>query len=97
MQAGKTDPPVTDAIRQRGHHTRSKRADLLDPMSGPPIAQAPGRRRHRSMRGVITNKDVVRNLGLIFREFGAGCFLRCLWVVATRRSTTFLEVVAHHR
>jgi hypothetical protein len=49
------------------------------------------------MRGVITNRDVVRNLGLIFREFGAGCFLRCLWVVATRRRTTFLEVVTHHR
>ena len=49
------------------------------------------------MRGVITNRDVVKNLGLILREFGAGTFLRCLWVVATRRSTTFLEVVNHHR
>jgi hypothetical protein len=97
MRAGKTDPPSTDLIRQHGRRTRSKRSDLLGPMAGPPIAQATEGRRCRSMRGVITNKDVVRNLGLIFREFGAGCFLRCLWVVATRRSTTFLEVVTHHR
>jgi hypothetical protein len=45
------------------------------------------------VRGIITNRDVVRHLGLIYREFGAGCLLRCLWVVATRRTTTFLEVV----
>jgi hypothetical protein len=48
-----------------------------------------------SMRGIITNRDVVRHLGLIYREFGVGCLLRCLWVVATRRTTTFLEVVNH--
>jgi hypothetical protein len=46
------------------------------------------------MRGVITNRDVVRHLGLIYREFGAGCVLRCLWVLATRRTTTFLEVMS---
>ncbi len=46
------------------------------------------------MRGVITNRDVVRNLGLIYREFGTRCMFRCLWVLATRRTTTFLDVVA---
>ena len=45
------------------------------------------------MRGVITNRDVVRNLGLIYREFGTRCVFRCLWVLATRRTTTFLDVV----
>ena len=44
------------------------------------------------MRGVITNRDVVRHLGLIYREFGTRMF-RCLWVLATRRTTTFLDVV----
>jgi hypothetical protein len=47
------------------------------------------------MRGVITNRDVVRHLGLIYREFGTRCVFRCLWVLATRRTTTFLDVVTH--
>ncbi|HUM09481.1 MAG TPA: hypothetical protein VLT82_00875 [Myxococcaceae bacterium] len=46
------------------------------------------------MRGVITNRDVVRHLGLIYREFGTRCVFRCLWVLATRRTTTFLDVVS---
>jgi len=46
-----------------------------------------------TMRGVITNRDVVRHLGLIYREFGTRCMFRCLWVLATRRTTTFLDVV----
>jgi len=49
------------------------------------------------MRGVITNRDVMRHLGLIYREFGTRCMFRCLWVLATRRTTTFLDVVSHHR
>jgi hypothetical protein len=44
------------------------------------------------MRGVITHREVVRNLGLIAREFGLGCLLRCLYACAVRRETTFLEV-----
>jgi hypothetical protein len=47
------------------------------------------------MRGVITNREVVRHLGLILREFGTRCAFRCLWALATRRSTTFLELVSH--
>ena len=49
------------------------------------------------VRGVITNREVLQNLGLIYREFGVGCLARCLWVVMTRKSTTFLEVVLPHR
>ncbi len=32
--------------------------------------------------------------GLIYREFGTRCMFRCLWVLATRRTTTFLDVVS---
>ena len=39
------------------------------------------------MRGVITGRDVVTHLGLIYREFGTGCVARCLWVLLSRRST----------
>ena len=44
------------------------------------------------MRGVITGREVLENLGLIYREFGPACLLRCLWVLLRGRSTTFLEV-----
>ena len=44
------------------------------------------------MRGVITGREVLENLGLIYREFGAAILLRCLWVLVSGRSTTFLEV-----
>jgi hypothetical protein len=45
-----------------------------------------------AMRGVITGREVLENLGLIYREFGAACLLRCLWAIVRGRSTTFLEV-----
>ena len=44
------------------------------------------------MVGVITGREVVHNAGVICHEFGVGCFLRCMWVVASRKQTTFLEV-----
>ncbi len=44
------------------------------------------------MQGVITTKDVLANLGLIWREFGAGCLLRCLLTLVSGKPTTFLEV-----
>ena len=44
------------------------------------------------MRGVITNRDVVANLGLVWREFGMLCAVKCLFVVLSRRQTTFLDV-----
>ena len=47
------------------------------------------------MRGVITGREVVSNLGLIYREFGPSCVLRCLWALVSGKSTTFLEVVCH--
>ncbi len=45
------------------------------------------------MRGLITNRDVLRNLTVIWREFGLLCLLRCVWVMLDRQQTTFLDVV----
>jgi hypothetical protein len=50
----------------------------------------------RAMRGIITGCDVVRNLGIIYREFGARCLVRCLWVLTIGKRTTFLEVISQH-
>ena len=48
------------------------------------------------MRGVITSRDVLTNVGLIFREFGPRCLLRCLKAIVTSRPTTFLDVAFSH-
>jgi len=42
--------------------------------------------------GVITTRDVLKNLPLIWREFGTVCALRCLRAVVKRERTTFLDV-----
>jgi hypothetical protein len=44
------------------------------------------------MHGVITTRDVVVNLGLIWREFGPACAMRCLIALVRGRTTTFLDV-----
>lgn len=44
------------------------------------------------MQGVITSRDVLRHLPLIWREFGTGCMLRCLGALLSRRTCTFLEL-----
>ena len=44
------------------------------------------------MLGVITLRDVMAHLGLIRREFGSLCVMRCLLAALSRRRTTFLEV-----
>jgi hypothetical protein len=44
------------------------------------------------MRGVITLRDVLAHTGLVLREFGAGCLVRCLLAAVRRRPTTFLEL-----
>jgi hypothetical protein len=53
-------------------------------------------RRIRAMRGIITGRDVVRHVGIIYREFGARCLVRCLWVLAIGKQTTFLDVISQH-
>ncbi|NVJ10473.1 hypothetical protein HUW63_35360 [Myxococcus sp. AM001] len=44
------------------------------------------------MHGVITLRDVVANVGVVLREFGAGCVVRCFVASLRRRRTTFLEI-----
>ncbi|MBJ6762334.1 hypothetical protein JGU66_16310 [Myxococcaceae bacterium JPH2] len=44
------------------------------------------------MRGVITLRDVLANLGVVFREFGPLCVARCVVASLCRRRTTFLEI-----
>ncbi len=44
------------------------------------------------MLGVITTRDVILNAGLIAREFGLKCLVRCAVVVVRRKPTTFLAV-----
>ncbi len=44
------------------------------------------------MRGVITLRDVLANLGLVTREFGARCVVRCLLASLRRQQTTFLDI-----
>ena len=41
--------------------------------------------------GVITTRDVLRNSGVILREFGAAAYLRCCLAIVLRRRTTFLH------
>ena len=49
------------------------------------------------MRGVIGTKEVVTNFGVIWREFGPRCALRCAAAVLCRRPTTFLEIAFARR
>ena len=44
------------------------------------------------MRGVITGRDVVANLGVVWREFGPRCVLRCLVACVLGRRETFLSL-----
>lgn len=44
------------------------------------------------MVGVITTRDVIWNAGLIAREFGLACLVRCVLVLLAGKPTTFLEV-----
>lgn len=44
------------------------------------------------MRGVITGRDVLANMGLVLSEFGMICLLRCLLALARGTPTTFLDL-----
>jgi hypothetical protein len=46
----------------------------------------------RAMKGIITARDVFRNLPLIGREFGIRCLFRCVRAVLSSQPTTFLEL-----
>ena len=44
------------------------------------------------MEGIITSRDVIAHLPLIWKEYGAGCALRAIKAVVTQKKTTFLDV-----
>jgi hypothetical protein len=45
------------------------------------------------MRGVITMSEVVAYRNLVWREFGARCFFRCIVACLLRSRRTFLDIV----
>lgn len=53
--------------------------------------------RRRSVQGSITSKDVFIHSFTILRLWGPGFYLRCVKAIASRRSCTFLEVLAEQR
>jgi hypothetical protein len=44
------------------------------------------------MLGVINGRQIASHFGLIWREFGARCALRCVSAIICRRHTTFLDI-----
>jgi hypothetical protein len=44
------------------------------------------------MKGVIDGRQVASHFGLIWREFGPRCAIRCVVAVLRRRRTTFLDI-----
>jgi hypothetical protein len=47
-----------------------------------------------AMVGLITSRDLVTHSALIVREFGARCYVRCVWrALIARRAVTFLECI----
>ena len=64
-----------------------------------PFCLKRGKSRHQfrcsrevTLDGVITSRDVIKNLPLIWREFGTLCALKCIRAVVRRERTTFLDV-----
>lgn len=45
------------------------------------------------MKGVITGKEVMENLGILFKEFGPKVAFRAIYAVLSGKNCTFLEVV----
>lgn len=49
------------------------------------------------MQGAITSRDVFLHAFTIVRLWGPSFYLRCVRAVASRRSCTFLEVLAQQQ
>lgn len=49
------------------------------------------------MQGAITGKDVLLHSVTILRLWGPAFYVRCLRAMVSRRTTTFLEVLAEDR
>ncbi len=46
------------------------------------------------VRGAITSRDVLLHSVTILRLWGPACYVRCLRAIVSRRTCTFLEVIA---
>jgi hypothetical protein len=78
---------VGAAVPGRSRPWRSRRAGF----DGTADAQPPG------VQGSITTRDVFRHSLTILRLWGPGVYLRCIRAIASRRSCTFLEMLAGDR
>jgi hypothetical protein len=51
-------------------------------------------RRDAAMKGLITNREIIRHAFTIIRLWGLRTYLRCLRATVSRNPATFLAVVA---
>jgi hypothetical protein len=49
------------------------------------------------VHGTITSRDVLFHSLTILRLWGPGFYVRCIRAIASRRSCTFLDVLAHEQ
>lgn len=49
------------------------------------------------MQGAIQTRHLISCAFIIIREFGFRAYLKCWWMVATKRNITFLECVCKLR
>jgi hypothetical protein len=49
------------------------------------------------VQGTITSRDVLLHSITILRLWGPAFYVRCIVAIASRRSCTFLDVLAHDR
>jgi hypothetical protein len=63
----------------------------------PGLEEAPTESTEGVMKGVITGREILSNLWLVWKEFGAGCVVRCLWACMKGHGATFLDVAVKPR
>jgi hypothetical protein len=83
--------PVESAVARRSN-VANPNEEIAGTRAANPCSERELKRRAFVMVGVITTRDVLKNVGLIAREFGWACLLRCMVVLLSGRPTTFLEV-----
>jgi hypothetical protein len=50
-----------------------------------------------AMKGVITGREILSNLWVVWKEFGTGCVVRCFWACMSGHGDTFLELAVKPR
>jgi len=49
------------------------------------------------MKGVITGREVLSNLWVVWHEFGTRCLARCIWACVAGQGATFLDLAVRPR